>query len=474
MSMRHLPHILAVVSVLVAISGCASEKHADKRDEVAEVPDAYGYELEGIETDGWCSDFGSENLDDMVAEAWEENLELKAAWARLEQAKAQAAQTRAELLPELRAEAGVTVSNEAQSLPETIQDGNGDGAAVGARYEAALAASYEVDLWGRLRHRARAAKLEAKAVEREAQALAMTLTSRVAAAWLDVVAARERLALLDEQIEVSKEILELTRNRFRQGLADEIDIIQQRQNLESLRGERVDARLAVETNRHRLAVLTGREPGTDLEIAAEKLPQVPPLPDPGVPADLLKRRPDIRGALLQLKAADQQTAAAVADRLPRLELSASLFLQAGQIGQLLDRLIWSAAANASQAIYEGGRLEAAVDEAESAAEERLYLYGQTLLEALEDVRNAMVGGQRQQERIASLKREVGSAEQALEAARSQYREGAADYFRVLDALQRLQALERQLIQASRRRLSFRIGLCRAIGGSWATDMESPL
>lgn len=452
--------------------GCSSEKYAEKRDEVVDVPEEYGVtEVEGIETETWCSDFGQEGLDRVVQQTWEENLELKAAWARLEQAKARAAQVRSNLWPDLRAEGELTVSNQTERLPDTIT-GDGDGAAIGTRWEASLAASYEVDIWGKYRHRARAAKLQVRATRSSARALAITLTSRVAEAWFDVVAAKQRLDLLDKQVELSKEFLELTKTRFRWGLARELDITQQEQNLEALRGERVDARLELETNRHRLAVLTGAEPGKIEDISAEKLPELPPLPDPGVPAELLERRPDIKSALYQLRAADEQTAAAVADRLPTLDLSTSLFLQAGNLGNLLDELIWSASAIVGQTIFDGGRLKAAQREAESVAKERLYLYGQILLEALEDVRNALVGEKRQKERLASLRRERKSARASLEAARSQYREGNLDYLRVLDALQRLQEIERDLLEARRRQLSFRISLCRAIGGSWATGLEA--
>ncbi|MFB6375754.1 MAG: efflux transporter outer membrane subunit [Bradymonadaceae bacterium] len=473
--MWHRGHLVIWLTLAAAIpAGCASEKHAGKRDAVVEVPEEYGVtDIEGIETEAWCSDFGQSELDKIVRRAWDESLELKAAWARLEQAKAQVAQARSQLWPELGASAEATASNATERLPDTLQNG-GDGPNVGTRFEATLAASYEVDLWGKYRHRAKAAKLEMRATRSNARALAITLTSRVAGAWFDIVAARQRLELLEQQIKVSKELLELTETRFRHGVASELDIRQQRQNLESLKGVRVEARRKLKTSRHRLAVLTGTEPGDLRKFSAESLPELPPLPDPGVPADLLQRRPDIKAALFQLRAADQQTAAAVADRLPTMDLSASLFLQAGQIANLLDDLVWSASALVSQTIFDGGRLKAAQREAESVAEERLYRYGQTLLEALEDVRNALVGEKYQKERLASLRRERKSAKASLEAARSQYRNGNIDYFRVLDALLRLQEVERQLLAARRRQLAFRVSLCRAIGGSWATELESSI
>ncbi|MFB6264338.1 MAG: TolC family protein, partial [Bradymonadaceae bacterium] len=356
----------------------------------------------------------------------------------------------------------------AGSLPDSVGGSQGGAS---TRYEASLAASYEVDVWGRFRKRAKAAKLEARAVRADARALAMTMTSRVADAWFDAVAARRQLELIDRQIEASKELLELTKVRYRRGLAEELDVIQQEQNVESLRGERARAELSLETAEHRLAVLTGREPGEDVEIGPETLPDLPALPEPGVPADLLTRRPDVRAALVRLKAADRRTAAAVADRLPRVKLSTSLLAQATQVGDLLDRLIWSATGTVSQSIFEGGRLKAAQRRTESEAERRLYAYGQTVLEALKDVRDALVGERRQKEVVASLEREQAKAKEALASARAQFREGAVDYFRVLEALQQLQSVQRELVRARRDQISYRTSLCRAIGGSWADSVD---
>jgi NodT family efflux transporter outer membrane factor (OMF) lipoprotein len=474
----HRPYRLATALLAVlcfASLNCASKEYADKRKDVVELQDNYGdYEVDGIGTERWCSDFGSDGLNRVVQKTWEQNLELKAAWARLEQAKAQVAQVRSNLWPEVGTEAGATFSNQADRLSDSLQGGDGGGTGIGTRWEASLTASYEVDIWGKYRHRAKAAKLDARAQRSAARAMAMTLTSEVAGAWFDIIAARQRLDLIDGQIEYAEEFLSLTRLRFSQGLANELDITQQRQNLEALRGERVDAKVRLEMSRHRLAVLTGTQPNQLREIQPEDLPELPPIPDPGVPADLLKQRPDVKASLLRLRAADQRTAAALADRLPTLNLSAGLLTQASNLDRLLDELVWSVSAIAAQSIYEGGRLKAAQREAESIAQERLYQYGQTLLEALKDVQDALVGEKNQQERLQSLRDEYKTAKASLEAARAQYREGNLDYFRVLDALQTLQQLEREKLNTHREQLAYRVSLCRAIGGNWTKDIESSL
>lgn len=461
-------------AAVIAFVGCTSQRHSERADEVVEVPKDYGSAaVDGIETDAWCSDFGQQGLDRLVERAWADNLQLKAAWARLEQARATAEIAEAPLWPSVGAEAGVSyskrylgdISEAAQGfLPDSQTETN---------WSLSAAAAYEVDVWGKYRHRAHAADLEAEAVEASTRSLAITLTSQVAEAWFDVIAQRERLELLEAQLDLSKDLLELTQRRFERGLADALDITQQRQNLESLTAQVSAVRGQLQTSRHRLAVLVGRPPSEPIAIDAETLPELGPIPAPGVPADLLERRPDVRAAFLQLQAADERTAAAVADQLPSLRLSANIAIQAQELSNLLEQLFWSVAAGVSQPIFEGGRLRAEVRRSEAAAEEQLYDYAQTLLTALREVRDALVLEQNQVERIASLRRELDTAQSALDLAQSRYRRGSFDYLRVLTALQSLQAVEQTLLEARRQHISYRISLCRALGGSWVEQIEAP-
>jgi NodT family efflux transporter outer membrane factor (OMF) lipoprotein len=461
--------------IALSLASCSSQRHAERADEVVDVPADYGAAgVDGIETQAWCSDFGQPGLDTLVERAWAENLELKAAWARLEQAEAAADIAEAPLWPTVGADGGVSyskrylgdISEAAQGfLPDSQTETN---------WNLSAAAAYEIDVWGRLRHRARAADLDAAAVEASVRSLAMTLTSQVAEAWFDVIAQRERLELLEQQLVLSEDVLALTRRRFESGLVSALDVSQQQQNLESLRAQVATAAAQLMTSRHRLAVLIGEPPTDAVDVDADDLPELAALPDPGVPADLLERRPDVRAAFLQLQAADERTAAAVADQLPSLQLSANIGLQAQELAKLFDQLFWTVAAGVSQPLFEGGRLRAEVRRSESAAEEQLYNYAQTLLTALREVRDALVLEQSQVERIEILRRELDQAEASLDIAQRQYRAGQLDYLRILTALQSLQQVEQTLLEARRQRLSYRISLCRALGGSWVEEIESSI
>lgn len=458
-----------LAACLVAVAGCKATRHAERADEVVEQP-ADAVAVEGIGATAWCSDFGDAGLEAMVRRAWSDNLDLKAAWARLEQAEAIADVESALLWPSVEANAGASYSQrEIRGTP------GGEGSATAGTgpepyWEVSAAASYEVDIFGRYRHRARAARIEVQAFEAAARAVAMTLTSEVAEAWFDVVAQRERMKLLEEQLELSENILKLIEIRLRRGLASALDYAQQQQNVESLRRELAETEALAEINANRLATLVGASPRNEVTPTAQTLPDVEPI-GAGMPANLLERRPDVRAEYLFLQAADERTAAAVADRLPRLQLSATIGLGAEQLSSLLQQLFWSIGAGVTQPIWEGGRLSAEVERNEAVAEEQLYRYGSTLLEAIREVRDALVRERVQQEVVESLERERDIARAAFELAQKQYRNAAIDYLRVLTLLQPLQEVERALLDARRQQISHRIGLCRALGGSWVEAVE---
>ncbi len=481
----------ALVSIGVLLSGvlltsCESTDYAEKTDEVVEVPEGYlDAPVDGQPLERWCTDFGSPELEGLVEASFERNLDLRQAFARLKQARAVADQQQAQLWPWLSADAGVTQQRTdiGSQFGEDIPTGE-----PGAEppepdffsiddsfttYRASMAASYEVDVWGKIRNRWRAAELDAAAVRAQAESLAITLTSQIAESWLEMVYQREQLDLLEDQLQTSEKFYELTLLRLSRGNATALDVTQQKQNLEQLRGQLALAKGAEAVARNQLAVLVGTAPQADLGLEHDALPDIAPVPDPGVPADLLERRPDLRAAHLQLRAADRRLAAAVAERLPSLQLSANLSLQATEIAELFEQLLYSLSASLSQPIFQGGRITAQIEQAEGVAEEALYSYAQTLLTALREVQDALIQEGQQEEFVESLRRQVDEAETALELARDRYRAGAVDYLRVLTAIRSLQETQQRFLDARRQRLSNRVQLCRALGGTWTRDLEAP-
>jgi len=251
-----------------------------------------------------------------VAGALESDLDLATAWERLREAEAVAARAGSDLFPDLDAEAEASLQR--GDFRQDFDDGD-DGDDFGRDGDSeeelrlGLAARYEVDLWGRLRSRVDAERYRAEASLADYRTAALSLSAEVTRGWFQLVETRSQLALLEEQITANEKVLTLLENRFGTGQVRGVDVLRQRQLVEATREQRitVEARLAV--LEHLLAVLLGRPPRESIPAlsptaSAAALPELPPLPATGVPAELVRRRPDVRSAHLRLRAADRELA----------------------------------------------------------------------------------------------------------------------------------------------------------------------
>lgn len=473
--------IIAAAILFHLSTGCKAPQFSDRVDEIIRLPEGYGdVVLADDAAASVCIDFGIPELEQLVRRAFSSNLTLRAAWARVAQADAIARQTGAGLWPQLDLNGSASRTKFSRETFAMGSFGNGASGAGGmggfippelgksevTSYSLSLAAAYEVDVWRRLGNAQAAARLDAQAVEADAAAVAITIGAQVAELWVGLVAQREKIALLEKQRELSERYLDLTVMRLRQGQATALDANQQQQQVESFEGQLALARLIEAQTSHQLNVLLGRSIQDPLPVSAVELPSLPPFPNPGVPSELLRQRPDVRAEWLRLLAQDKRIASAIADRFPKLRFSASLFFQERELARLVDEVLWTVAGGISQPLLDGGRRGAEVARVKASAEEQLYRYGQTLLRALMEVQDALAAEARHSEWLESLRKQRDSAEQALDLARERYQRGALDYLRVLSALQSMQDIQVRLIDARRQRFSDRIQLCRSLGGNW--------
>jgi outer membrane protein TolC len=205
------------------------------------------------------------------------------------------------------------------------------------------------------------------------------------------------------------------------------------------------------------------------------LVNLPPLPSAGIPSDLLQVRPDIRSAQRRVASADHRIAEAVADRYPVLRLSGEVSLltqKSDFISQALTPL-WNLVAGLTAPIFDGNRRAAEVDRRDAVLAERVSVYGQTVLTALMEVENALVQERQQSLYIEQLTLQLEAAHAAVEQSRERYEGGLTDFLPVLTATSAAQVNEQTLLDAKRQLLSFRIQLCRALGGRWTTQLEAP-
>ena len=270
---------------------------------------------------------------------------------------------------------------------------------------------------------------------------------------------------MENQLQTSTEVLELMRLRFRNGLSGAVDVYQQEQVVAEVESAIPLVRGQEKALNMELAVLVGRPP-MGLEVDDTTLPEATPLPQTGVPSDLLAQRPDIRAAGARLRAADDRVAAARADRLPAIRLTADIGYEGTDTGVIFDNWIANLAGNLVAPVFDAGRRRADVRRTEALADERLVAYRRTVYEALREVETALVREAEQHAHVEGVRRQAEVARRTLKEASNRYRNGVTDYLPVLTQLLATQRLDRNLIVQQAEQYRYRVALCRALGGSW--------
>lgn len=454
---------LFMIFMVMVISGCVVFK-PDSRDLVPEAtPEQFSlYSERDLEKRSlWWKDFKSAELDSLVETALGVNFDLRKAYARLKQSRALLKMSKASLMPEISGKAGF---DHRKTKGENLA-----GASTANTFSAGLAASYELDLWGRVRSKKEAALLYMKESQALYQAAAMTVTASVVESWIDIIATRQEMALIQERIKTNTALLGMMELRFEKSLASALDVLQQRESLASARSDLppLEARQRVLMNN--LILLLGKPVAGEIDITRKNLPCLPPIPETGLPADLISMRPDIRASGLRLKAADWEISAARAARLPSLSLSASATYSAATIDDIFRNWIANLAANLTGPIFDAGRRKAELKRVRAVAEERLAAYEQIVFSAIRDVENALVNEDRQVLFLKALKNELEASELSLGEATRRYLAGQLSFITLEEKRLRVQALEGQLIRQQAVLLKYRIALYRALGGNWEVN-----
>lgn len=457
--------VVGAASASLVLAACSVHKVTEKPKPPVEIPESYGSTNAGKLPEQWWRDFRDPDLDKLVARSLRDNLQLRAAWARVRQARAMTRQARSGKYPQL--------DGNLSGSRRRLRFDFGDMGVIFPQintFTASVSAGYEVDLWKRIGSGAKAASLDAAAVRDDVSATAIGLAADITDAWWDLVLQRARRKLLEEQLKTSQQFLDLIKLRFQQGLASALDVHQQNRLMIGQRAQLALVDSAVKVLEHRLAILVGQPPRAVVAGDRSTLPELPPLPGVGIPADLLERRPDVRAARRRVVAADYRVAVAVADRLPGLRLSGDVSTQDNNIAGLISSPLYSILAAVTGPLFDGGRRRAEVDRNKAIVQERVIQYGQILLGAMMEVENALVQEKQQRIYIGDLQKQVEVAKSALREARERYRAGLSDYLVVLTSLQALQNTELGLLSARRQALAYRVQLCRALGGTWTRSL----
>lgn len=404
----------------------------------------------------WWLAFNDPELNHLVTQALTHNFSLLATFNRLQQAEAIAQKASANLIPSINA----LFKGQQQYSDATDK----------SQFTLGLNASYEVDLWGRIRAQKQAAELDIKVAQENIKTAAISLSAEVAITWYRLIEQNSQLALLEQQIKTNKNHASITLSRFAAAQSSAADLFQQRQILEERKGDRNIVLANIKVLEYQLAILTGHTPGLFQLTKQTQLPELPAKPITGLGIDLIQRRPDLRLAYFRVQAADQRTASAIADRFPKLSLAASIDTLSPNLQSLFNNWIATLAGNLILPIIDGGRRVAEVNRTKAIAAEALNQYATAVQEAIKDVESSLIQEQQQQQLINSLDKQFHLSQQATQQIRLRYLYGSTNFLRVLTAQISQQILQRRQITAKRRLLEYRIQLYRALAGGWNLDL----
>jgi NodT family efflux transporter outer membrane factor (OMF) lipoprotein len=400
----------------------------------------------------------------LICEALAGNFTLKEAWARLQQSRTLTIQAGADRYPYLEGFAATDLSR--RRTPST-----GSGVDGSDTYSMGLFSSYEIDLWGRIRSEREATLQTMAAAGADFQTATITIAAEVADRWVQLLSQQLQKQLLERQLENNLIFLDLIELRFRKAMVSALDVYQQKQVVENVRAKIPLVEAQRHLLHHELAVLLGRPPRSPLGLSQTELPVIGLLPAVGLPADLLANRPDVRAAGMRLKVAQWQVAAARANRLPSLQLTAGAQYGASGLDALFDTWLLNLAADLTAPLWDGGRRAAEVDRTRAQVDENLWTYRQVVLTAIKEVEDALESETRQREHIDGLEAVMAAARKGFEEAIQRYRRGLSDYLPVLTQLIAVQDLERDLIEQQETLIRYRIVLFRSLGGAWIEDVN---
>lgn len=418
----------------------------------------------------WWTVFGDPALDALVAQGLAANLDLQQAAERVQRARALAAGRRAELGPS----GGVAVGARTQQLADVEAPGLSRDARRTDTASATLGLSWELDLFGRLRHAAAAAQARSEAVDADAQALRLVVAGEIAQAWFALEGAREQARLTRSVIENRRATLSLVQRRVAVGHAAPLDDARARAELAAAEAELPSHEAAARVAQHRIAVLLGQSPSTfepPLAAAAEARPVTLRLP---APAHWVQVRPDLRAAEARLHAQALDVEAVRAEWLPRLSVAGAIGTIAGSLGALGSggSAAWFVAPTLSWPVLDAARIDARLAATRAEQREALLAYRQRLLLATEEVESSLAQVAEGQRRLAALQERSRHAATAERLARTRFEAGASDLLELLDAQRGAQQAALGLAAAHTAQRQQLVLLQRALGARFLPEGEA--
>jgi len=423
--------------------------------------------------DRWWEGFNDLELTRIIGRALDQNLDLAAALARVEQARAAAGGAGAQLLP------SVDLSTQARRQKQSLESPTG---AIGhnlpgyhryqSLYDVGVSASWEIDLFGGLRRSAEAATAEAQAAEAGRLGTRISVAADAADAYLRIRGDQVRIAVATEQVATNARLLDLIQRRFAQGLSNDREVAQAEALLAGARASLQPLRIDLEGQLNRLDVLMGAQPGTYAATLSQwgAIPSAPAIAG-GEAAELLRRRPDIIAAERRLAASNARIGAAVSDYYPKFSLAGLLGFESSTSEHLFRATTFQPQGllGLRWRLFDFGKVDAQVAAARGAEAEALAHYRQSVLHAAEDVENAFTALVQLEAHVQELEREVSALARARDLSKTAYQGGVTPLTDVLDANRQLLAAQDAHARARTDVARAAVSSFRALGGGWSSD-----
>ena len=453
--------------LLVLVTGCTTLGPDYKRPELGlpkEFPNAPSVEAAPLAPDWWTL-YADDTLNGLVAVSRKSNVDLRLAAARVREAEAVLREAGAAFLPEVTGGYSATRSQVSTRVIPALPAGV---PAQRTLHSLSASTSFELDFWGRFARANEAAQAALLGSKFSYAVVDLTLSGAVAQAYFALRSLDAQIAVLDITIRVRRDSLAIARARLEAGLASELDVHQAQGALSDALVQRRDAARNRALVERQIAAFSGQ---LDLKIPAGELfaLPIPPTPPPGLPSALLERRPDIRSSEETMVAANAQIGIARAALFPTVALTGSLGAQSAELGQLLSSGagIWSLGFGLALPIFDAGRREARVEQAQARREQALAGYQRSIETAFREVSDALVNVAQSAETEDELKLRLQAARAALELSQIRYESGYSPYLEVLDAQRTANEAELAFVRNRQARLAFSVDLMKALGGGWA-------
>jgi NodT family efflux transporter outer membrane factor (OMF) lipoprotein len=470
--------------LLALVAGAACAVGPDYETPVTPVADewqsAVAMEMAPDEPDivVWWEQFDDPLLTDLVRRAELQNLSLRIAVARVAEARATRGIAKGDLYPDLVLTGAYSYAKISENSP-TGQIITGSGAEIEPQeqWETSASSFWEIDLFGRVRRNLEAATAQFEASIEDYRDVLVSLYAEVAANYVDVRAAQSRLQFATQNARAQRGSLQITRDRFSAGLTSALDVAQAEQNLAQTESTIPTLEAILNASLNRLAVLLGEQPGVlheTLRANAAAIPGVPAGVTTGVPADVLRRRPDVRRAERTLAAQTALIGVAKADLYPTFSLTGFIEAVTGSLSSLFtgESVGWGIVPGFRWDLFRGGKIRNNVRAQEARTEQALLAYQQTVLLALEETEGALVAYDRELIRRDRLRDAVTASQRAVDLVQTQYISGLTNFQNVLDSQRSLFQQQDQLAQSEGQVVQNLIVLNRALGGGWALDDDT--